>query len=327
MKPSLVPLLACPGCAGDLALDAGETAKGEVETGTLRCVRCRSTYPILRGIPRLGGVAPQPEVARTTVARFGWQWRQFREHLPEYRSAFLDWVKPLAEADFEGRVVLDGGCGMGRFTDVAASMGAKAVVGVDLSESVEVAQEVARQRENLHVVQADLLRLPFKRSFDLSYTLGVLHHLPNGEDGFASLLRCLRPGGTIHVWVYGHEGNEWLLRWVDPLRRAVTSRLPLGILRALAWLIAAPLHVALVLLYRHADRLPLRLPYAPYLRWLSGFPFRHTHQVVFDHLGAPIAHYYRREDLLGWFERARLEDIRISSRNANSWRVTARVPG
>ena len=97
-------------------------------------------------------------------------------------------------------------------------------------------------------------------------------------------------------------------------------------LRVLAWVLAVPLHLALVLLYRRASRLPLPLPYAAYLIWLAGFPLRHTHQVVFDHLGAPIAHYYRREELAGWFERARLAEVLITPRNANSWRGTARVP-
>jgi SAM-dependent methyltransferase len=325
MKPSLLPHLACPACSGDLALAGAAETEVEIEEGGLRCVSCAREYAIVRGVPRLGGVAAQPEEARKTVARFGWQWREFRERLPEYRAAFLDWVLPLTEADFAGKLVLDAGCGMGRFSEVAASMGA-AVVAADLSDSLEVVQQIARGRENLHAVQADLLHLPFRRCFDLVYTLGVLHHLPDGEEGFRSLLRCVRPGGTIHVWVYGREGNEWLLRWVDPVRRALTSRLPLPVLRSLAWLVAAPLHAALVLLYRRASRLPVRLPYAPYLTWLSGFPFRHTHQVVFDHLGAPIAHYYRREELAGWFERARLEGVVISSRNANSWRGTARVP-
>jgi len=325
MKPWLIELLACPGCGGELSLCGEPEAGEEVVSGVVRCLACPSDYPILRGIPRLGGLGAQPEETARTVARFGWQWKEFREHLPEYRESFLDWMKPLGESDFQGAIVLDAGCGMGRFASVAASLNARGVVALDLSESVEVAQEVARARDNLHVVQADLLRLPVRRVFDLVYTLGVLHHLPDGEDGFASLLRCVRPGGRIHVWVYGREGNEWLLRWVDPVRRRVTSRIPPPLLRILAWLVAAPLHLVLLALYRNASRRSLRLPYARYLTWLSRFPFRHTHQVVFDHLGAPIAHYYRREELAAWFERAGLDDVQITSRNGNSWRATARV--
>jgi hypothetical protein len=153
----------------------------------------------------------------------------------------------------------------------------------------------------------------------------VLHHLPDGEQGFAALVRHLRPGGRIHAWVYGREGNETLLRWVDPLRRQVTSRLPLPVLKALAGCGAAVLHAALVAGYRGGPRWR-RLPYAPYLTWLAGFPFRHTHQVVFDHLSAPIAHYYRRDEFGRWFEHAGLQDVLITPRNANSWRGTARLP-
>jgi SAM-dependent methyltransferase/uncharacterized protein YbaR (Trm112 family) len=325
VKASLLELLACPDCGADVGLEGhGAPVEGELEAGALVCRGCGRRFPIVRGIPRFGE-APQLALARSTVERFGWQWQEFRERLGEYRAAFLDWVLPLSEADFAGRVVLDAGCGMGRFTEIAASFGARAVVGVDLSDSVEVAQQVARQHENLHVVQGDLLRLPFKRAFDLVYTLGVLHHLPDGEAGFASILKVVRPSGRVHVWVYGHEGNEWLLRYVDPVRRGITSRLPLPLLRALAWALAVPLHAALLLFYRHPRRWPFKLPYAAYLTWLAGFPLRHTHQVAFDHLGAPIAHYYRREELAGWFSRAALGDVVITPRNANSWRGTARV--
>jgi SAM-dependent methyltransferase len=323
VKPSLLPLLACPECGGALTLAGPAPAAGEIEAGALTCDGCARRYPIVRGVPRFAA-PPDAALARATVERFGWQWKEFKERLAGYRGSFLDWMKPLAEADFAGAVVLDAGCGMGRFAEVAASFGAASVVGLDLSESVEVAQAIARERENLHVVQGDLQRPPLARAFDLVYTLGVLHHLPDGETGFRALLRCVRPGGRIHVWVYGREGNEWLLRWVDPVRRAVTSRLPPPALRVLAWLLALPLHVALLLFYRR--RLLVRLPYAPYLTWLAGFPLRHTHQVVFDHLGAPIAHYYRRDEVAGWFARAGLPDALLTARNANSWRGTARVP-
>src|SRR5439155_1036031 len=131
----------------------------------------------------------------------------------------------------------------------------------------------------------------------------------------------LRPGGRVHVWVYGREGNEWLLRFVDPVRKRLTSRLPPAVLRVAALALAAPLHLALRVLYRR--RSGARLPYGAYLSWLARFPFPHTQQVVFDHLSAPIAHYYPRDEFRGWFEKARLGDIVVSARNANRWRAAA----
>ena len=323
MKPWLLALLACPECAGELAARADQTEAGEIETGLLRCA-CGAEFPVRGGIPRFARGPARPE-ARSTVERFGYQWRAFRDRLPGYREAFLDWMAPLGEADLRGGVVLDAGCGGGRFTDVAASLGARMVVGADLSESVEAAQELVRHRANAGIVQADLLRLPFRQPFDLVFTIGVLHHLPDGEEGFTALVRHLRPGGRVHVWVYGREGNEWLLRFVDPVRKRLTSRLPPAVLRVAALALAAPLHLALRVLYRR--RSGARLPYGAYLSWLARFPFPHTQQVVFDHLSAPIAHYYPRDEFRGWFEKARLEDIVVSARNANSWRGTARVPG
>jgi SAM-dependent methyltransferase/uncharacterized protein YbaR (Trm112 family) len=326
MKPTILPLLACPECHGSLTLEVDGEPSGEIESGRLVCAACPRDYPIVRGVPRFVP-APEPGVVERTSRRFGGQWQHFRERFHEFREAFLDWVLPLQPEDFAGRVVLDAGCGMGRFAEVAASFGAQAVVGVDLSEAVEVAHEAARDRNNLHIVQADLRRLPLAREFDLLYTLGVLHHMPDGAQGLADMAQVVRPGGRVQIWVYGREGNEWLLRWVDPLRRKLTSRLPFPLLWLLSFVIALKLHFVLVVLYRPAARSGGRrwLPYRPYFTWLAGFPWRHTHQVVFDHLGAPLARYLARPEVEEWLRGAGLTDLEITPRNANSWRGGGRV--
>jgi SAM-dependent methyltransferase/uncharacterized protein YbaR (Trm112 family) len=328
VKPTLVPLLWCPECQGELALVAEGPEGAEIESGRLACGACDREYPIVRGVPRFVP-APEPGVVDRTARRFGGQWQHFRERFHEFREAFLDWVLPLGPEDFAGRMVLDAGCGMGRFAEVAASFGATAVVGVDISEAVEVAQEAARSRDNLHVVQADLRRLPFRRCFDLLYTIGVLHHMPDGAKGLADMTRVVRPDGRVQIWVYGREGNEWLLRYVDPVRRRLTSHLPFPVLWLLSFLVTLPLHVALLVLYRPAARSGRLswLPYRPYFTWLAGFPWRHTHQVVFDHLGAPLARYLARAEVESWLLGAGLRDLAITSRNANSWRGSGRVPG
>jgi SAM-dependent methyltransferase/uncharacterized protein YbaR (Trm112 family) len=326
MKPSLLAWLACPECGGALLLHAAAVSGAEIENGQLHCAGCLAHYPIVRGVPRFA-LVPQGGVVADTSRRFGDQWRHFRERFSEFRGAFLDWVSPLTEDDFRGRVVLDAGCGMGRFMAVAASFGARAVIGVDLSDAVEVAQEAARGLENAHVVPADLRRLPLRPVIDLVFSRGVLHHIPDGAQCHAHLAGRTVPGGTVHIWVYGREGNEWLLRFVDPVRRALTSRLPFPLLWLVSLAVALPLHLTLMAIYRPAFCRRLSgLPYRPYLTWLSGFPLRHTHQVVFDHLGAPLAQYLTHAEVVDWIARAGLVDARITARNANSWRGTARVP-
>ena len=108
---------------------------------------------------------------------------------------------------------------------LAAEWGASDVVGVDLSDAVESAFAATRNAENMHVVQADLCRLPLKRVFDYAYTIGVIHHLIDPSIGFKSLASKIKPGGHFSVWVYGAENNRWITTIVNPLRTRFTSRM------------------------------------------------------------------------------------------------------
>jgi uncharacterized protein YbaR (Trm112 family) len=53
MKHSLMEILACPVCKGELELKVEEEGGGEVIKGTLRCAKCNHDYPIEEGIPNL----------------------------------------------------------------------------------------------------------------------------------------------------------------------------------------------------------------------------------------------------------------------------------
>src|SRR5262249_33072470 len=149
---------------------------------------------------------------------------------------------------FKGRLVLDAGCGMGKFLYYAGQWGAKDVIGVDLSPSVELAFRWTREMPNTHVIQGDIYRLPLHKGFDFVYSIGVLHHLPDPEGGFHQLVRHLRRGGKILSWVYGREGNQLYIRLGDPLRR-FTCHLPLGINKVIAQVLAGILWVIIHAIY------------------------------------------------------------------------------
>ncbi|HID73518.1 MAG TPA: Trm112 family protein [Thermoplasmata archaeon] len=54
MRRDLLPILACPGCRGDIEVAEETESDGETITaGTLRCTSCGSTYPIVDGIPHM----------------------------------------------------------------------------------------------------------------------------------------------------------------------------------------------------------------------------------------------------------------------------------
>ena len=304
-------LLRCPVCRSELSSSAGG----------LICAEGRR-FPIVRGIPRLVSEASLDEERTRTADAFGYSWSHYPKRNPYTEEQWRDWVVPLTPADFEGKKVLDVGCGLGGFAEYARSWGAGRVVGVDLSAALDAARE--RLGDDVELVQGDIYAMPLADgAFDLAYSIGVLHHLPDPERGFRAMARTVRPGGLVFAWVYGREGNGLIVQVVDPLRRGILSRLPRGFLK---WAISLPLAAILWPFVRAAGR-GASFPYAAYFRFLAQRDFRFTHGVVFDHLVAPTSHYVRREEFAGWFERAGLVDVEITRRNENSWRGLGRVPG
>ena len=125
MKLSLLEWLRCPECRGVLALVPAQeplTDTTAIDDGSLRCVGCARSYPIVRGIPRFVGDG-------NYTGSFGYQWTKFsRTQLDEHLGV------PLSAERFEGETrwprsltgqkVLEAGSGMGRFTRCAAATGA-----------------------------------------------------------------------------------------------------------------------------------------------------------------------------------------------------------
>lgn len=309
-QPALLGDLRCPVCRASFNLDGGE----------LVC-EGRHVFPVVRGIPRL---APRDELdaERTRTAdAFGYSWSNYPRGNPYTEDQWRDWVVPLTRDNFEGKIVLDAGCGLGGFSEYARAWGARRVVGIDLSTAIDAARE--RLGDEIELVQADIFSLPFDPdTFDLAYSIGVLHHLPDPERGFLAVAETVKPGGLVFAWVYGRENNGLIVSVIDPLRKHVFSRLPHWLLK---WVVSLPLATLLWPLVR-AAKAGASFPHSTYFRFLSERDFSFAHGVVFDHLVAPTSHYIRRHEFESWFEHAGLTDVQITWRNRNSWRGLGRVP-
>jgi SAM-dependent methyltransferase len=243
-----------------------------------------------------------------------------------YADQFLGWIAPVRPEFFQNKLVLEGGCGKGRHTQLAAQWGARAVIGVDLSDAVETAFAATRHLENVHIVQADIYQLPFAPVFDYAFSVGVLHHLPDPRAGFHSLAGKVKNGGHLSAWVYGAENNEWITRAVDPLRERFSSRMDRRALLQLSKLPTAMLYLATKMVYGPLNRTPSgtrlarHLFYNDYLNAISHFGWREQHTIVFDHFVAPTSHYIHREDFEQWWNDVKATEVVIGWHNKNSWR-------
>lgn len=330
MKERLLQYLACPVCGGDILLaHASKYEETEIMEAVLHCKKCDREYSVVRGIPRFAALEKIDQDKADTAENFGWQWQQFTQKDKKYAEQFLGWLTPVRPEFFDGKIVLEGGCGKGRHTTLAADWGAREVIGFDLSAAVETAFQATREQENIHIVQADIFRLPFKRAFDYAFSVGVLHHTPDPQKAFTALSGRVKKGGHISAWIYGEENNQWIINYVNPLRTGLTSRMNQPTLYQLSKLPTIGVFLASKLIYKPLNKtakpLAERLFYNDYLNHLGTFGWREQHNIVFDHLVAPTAFYIARDDFKKWWDEIKAEEIEITWHNQNSWCGFGRV--
>lgn len=295
----------------------------EIMEGVLSCKKCSREYKVLRGVPRFADLGKIEADKAETAENFGWQWTNFTQEDPKYNDQFLGWLQPVTPEFFEGKIVLEGGCGKGRHTKLAAAWRAKEVVGIDLGDGVESAFKATKQLKNVHIVQGDIFKLPFKRAFDYAFSIGVLHHTPDPKKAFISLAGKVKKGGHISAWVYGAENNEWIQKYVNPVREGFTSKISQPVLYQLSKLPTLSVFLSTKLVYRPANIIakPIakRLFYNDYLNHLGTFGWREQHNIVFDHLVAPTAFYISKEAFEDWWKDIKADEVEITWHNQNSW--------
>jgi SAM-dependent methyltransferase len=332
LKEKLLQYLACPSCAGAITIASADLREvDEIITGRLACASCARSWEIVRGVPRFAELDSVEADKAATAANFGWQWQHFTQADEKYDQQFLGWIAPVTPDFFRDKVVLEGGCGKGRHTQLAARWGALDVIGIDLSAAVETAFAATRKLPNAHIVQADIYNLPLAQVADYAFSVGVLHHLPDPRAGFKSLVSKVKPCGHASAWVYGAENNEWISRWVNPLRERLTSRMNPRSLLQLSKIPTALMFAATKIVYGPLNRsgwgagLARHLFYNDYLNAISGFGWREQHTIVFDHLVAPTAFYISREEFADWWREIGAGETTIEWHNSNSWRGFGRI--
>jgi SAM-dependent methyltransferase len=175
-----------------------------VQTGLLRCTVCAETYPIDNGIidflkQESGLSAPMKiEVAARDrdVDRYDEHFR--RRNAKEVPST----MKRLG--DVSGKMLIEYGCGTGRFTTQLQAAG---ILGVDFSlASLRHLQSKLTPGRNVGLVRAEASTFRVRRGFfDLALAAQVLEHFPDEfqwRQLLSHLSHTLLPGGRLVASVY-----------------------------------------------------------------------------------------------------------------------------
>lgn len=340
MLKSLNRYLCCPICRGNLDLTVFVEDKGRVQEGALTCPSCHIIYPVTGWIPRFvpGYLRHEPEfwarhdlpldrmlrswpdehtevasIQTQTQSNFGHEWDYYANlgwtdttgvdasNNAESQQWFHE--KTLLDAtDIQGRVILDAGCGNGRFSRVALDAGAT-VISLDLTSAADVAFNNLQQCGKIPmVVQGDILHLPFRpEAFEAVFTIGVIQHTGKPLEATARLAELVRPGGLLSVRTY-RLGNP-RLEENDTAIRNLTTTFSLEELHEFSDILAQ--------LTKFLIRKNL---YSQVARHINLFPKRYD---IFDWYSAPVAAKLTYAEMRATFTQSGLEVVRDADDNSS----------
>jgi len=264
---------------------------------------------------------------RATSERFGFGWTA--AGLPDPVTAPIDYhlhvmQTALGAPPFKG-LILDAGCGEGiDLASVGLSPDCRAV-GLELSPGgirATAARIVTVPRARL--VQGNVLSLPFPANlFDGAYSYGVVHHTIDPAGAVREIVRTLKPGGCLLIYVYEtFERRPWqwriALAATNAVRRPISGMSP----RSIRWLcavVAPVVYATCTIPSRHfswASRLPYPATQNPTMKSLI--------PDLYDRFAAPIEERYSERSARELVEQAGCRVRAVA--NIRGWAVWGEKP-
>ena len=260
-------------------------------------------------------------VNHAVVEDFGSEWEQFdqsamsdeeREYYFDRYFSIFPWKKLPPDS-----LGFDAGCGSGRWALLVAPR-----VGhlhcVDPSIAINVAQKNLQELSNCSFHCRTVSNMPFPdNSMDFGYSLGVLHHIPDTQQGIDDCVRKLKSGAPFLIYLYYAFDNQpfwfrWLWRISDIIRRII-SKSPRLIKYLLTQLIAGVVYFPLARLAKIIKKIGVSVHSWP----LSSYrdqSFYSMRTDALDRFGTKLEHRFTKQQIKTMMEKAGLEDIKFSKR-------------
>lgn len=232
----LLDILRCPTSGQKLiftsTLESSNPDSGnKFVSGILASEDGKYKYKITNGIPSF--------IEDSDTDSFGFQWSLYQKtQLDSFSGHNISesrfWQSTRwTPSELKDKLVLDVGCGSGRFSEIALNAGAR-VVAIDSSQAVDACLSNFPNNPNILIVRADIFSLPFDlESFDYIFSLGVIQHTIDPEKAFKSLIKFLNSDGKLCIDCYEKKWNTFILPkyLLRPLTKRVSNENLFSILK------------------------------------------------------------------------------------------------
>jgi SAM-dependent methyltransferase len=305
MDVSLITaLLRCPKCGSDFVI--GED-KFDCKAG--------HSFRFQNNVVDFSGTKAVDPVQKRSERSFQVEWTQYYpslgwkpNELAIEKDMFLTCTRAMPSF-FSNNIVIDAGCGNGRYINVLNRLSSpppKLILGIDISDTVLVAAKNCSIFQNVLFLKMDLnlVQNILKEPVDYIYSIGVLHHTPNAEEAFHNLVKCIKKGGFMSVYLYG-KGNPILHRVNCFLRNRFFQRWPHQLVYCMCFLIAIPCQVFRIKFF------------GPWLQdFVSRFIFiSYDVHNMFDAYTAGYTSYHERREVEQWYAKAGFDCVVESQHN------------
>lgn len=253
-----------------------------------------------------------------TIKNFGDQWQIYQGMDGFFGSLELlkDMIEPLIQInDIENKIVLEIGSGNGRIVKMLLNAGAKKVIAIEPSDSFHVLiNNLSRFKNKIEAYKVSGENLPNIKA-DVVLSIGVLHHIEDPKPVVKRAFEILNKGGKFLFWVYGLEGNETYLLFLNNLRK-VTKKLP-------DFLLIITSHILTFFTYPYIFLCKIfNLPLKGFmLTVMSKLDWKWKAFNIFDQLNPSYAKYYSKHEALNLMKSGGFNNIKIHNRHGYSWTV------
>lgn len=254
------------------------------------------------------------------VAGFGDEWTRFDQSVldpAELQRIFEEYFEKFPweciPKDAEG---FDLGCGSGRWAKLVAPRVGKLHL-IDPSDAIDIARRNLAGFSNCVFHRAGVDDIPLAdESCDFGYSLGVLHHIPNTEDGLKKCVAKLKPGAPFLLYLYYAFDNRprWfraVWKLTDVFRRVISS-LPYSLRYLVSQLIAGFVYFPLARLAMVMDKLGLSVRNPPLSQYRDK-SFYTMRTDALDRFGTSLEKRFTQVEVQAMMERCGLEKVEFAS--------------